>query len=455
MTDSIRRHLDELQKQQELLDPTKQLKAMLEPSSALQHALKADQRIIDILKTDIQQRSMLERVLGTTRWTDLQSSPLGLAGHSAAYLADLSTKSTLIDWMGSTSDLRRSIRDLAVLRTDIESVLRQSGLSEVQRLALQISSRNVTADIGRSIESLTSARAVYEQAFRLPQLKEIEQLARGLDGHRSRMSAANLGSSGIQQAMGQMHSPWLHTINSAASAGAFADLIQIGRGIQQLRPFDEPLSSSLRTTLGDWREDLTQSITLADPVRRADFYRDRGFDPAVVNFPAPAFEEGLQVAGFQVWQDIEIVDEADDGTTHAAMAFRALRRLETAIRAFIVERLTALCGDKWYRQRLPSDMLQNWTEKKAKDTMSGSDLPLIDYADFSDYIKIIERKDNWVDVFQAVFIRKEDVQESFRRLGPIRISTMHARLVLKEDLLLMASESTRILKAINGAAPLA
>lgn len=52
-------------------------------------------------------------------------------------------------------------------------------------------------------------------------------------------------------------------------------------------------------------------------------------------------------------------------------------------------------------------------------------------------------------------MRKEDVQESFRRLGPIRISTMHARLVLKEDLLLMASESTRLLNAIKGAAPLA
>ncbi|MBT9492986.1 MAG: hypothetical protein IV107_11740 [Paucibacter sp.] len=255
--------------------------------------------------------------------------------------------------------------------------------------------------------------------------------------------------------MAKMHSPWLHTINSAASADAFADLIGIGRGIQQLRPFDEALSLSLRTTLGDWREDLTQTIALADPVLRADFYKDRGFDYAVVDFPAPAFEEGLQIAGLQVWQDIEIVDGTDDETSHAAMAFRALRRLETAIRAFIVERLTAHCGDKWTRQRLPADMLQTWIDKKTKDTASGSDLPLIEYADFSDYIKIIERKDNWADIFQAVFSRKEDVQESFRRLGPIRISTMHARLVLKEDVLLMASETTRILKAINGAAPLA
>jgi hypothetical protein len=62
-------------------------------------------------------------------------------------------------------------------------------------------------------------------------------------------------------------------------------------------------------------------------------------------------------------------------------------------------------------------MLQTWTEKKAKDTTSCSDLPLIDYADFSDYIKLIERKDNWIDVFQAVFVRKEDVQESFANVG--------------------------------------
>ncbi|MFE8644116.1 Swt1 family HEPN domain-containing protein [Sphingomonas sp. NCPPB 2930] len=453
MTDSIRRHLDELHKQQDLLDPANKLKAILGPSTTLQQVLMADQRITDILKTELQHQSTLESVLGTGL-RDYQLSTHGLADHSAAYLANMSTKSSFIDWMGPTNDTGSSIRDLAVLRPDIDSVLRQSGMSEVQRLALGINSRDMATDIGRSIESLTSARAAYQQAFRLPQLGEIEQLARGLDQRNTVISSAAVGSSFIQQAMEQMHSPWLHNINSAASAGGFADLIRIGRGIQQRRPFDEALSSSLRTTLGDWREDLTQSVALADPVLRADFYRDRGFDPEVVNFPAMAFEEGLQIAGFQVWQEIEIVDEADDGTTHAAMAFRALRSLETAIRRFIVERLVALCGDKWYRQRLPSDMLQTWKEKKAKDTTSGSDLPLIEYADFSDYIKIIVRQDNWSAVFQAVFVRKEDVQESFRRLGPIRISTMHARLVLKEDLLLMASESTRILKAIKGAAPL-
>jgi hypothetical protein len=473
MSDSIRRHLEEQRKLQDLLDPSIKLKAMLEPSSALQHAMKADQRIVDLmkadqriddlvkanlriadlLKTDLLERSAIGSVM-PKGLVDFSSVTNGLAGHSAAFLANVSTKSVLTDWMGSSVDLGRSIRDLTTLRTDIDSVLGRNGVPEAYRLAMGISNRDTAADVRRSIEGLTSARAAYELAFRLPELGEVERLARGLGGHLGLASVAGIGSDLIEQAMGQMHSPWLHTAHSAVSASAFVDLMGIGRGIQLLRPFDDILSTSLRTTLGDWREELPQSIALADPILRADFYRDRGFDPAVVDFPAQAFEEGLQIAGFQIWHEIEIVDEADESSTHAAMAFRALRRLETAIRAFIVERFTAQFGDKWYRQRLPADVLQAWTDKKARDTTSTADLPLIEYADFSDYIKIIERKDNWVDVFQGVFTRKEDIQESFRRLGPIRIATMHARLVLKEDLLLMVSETARILKAINGASPL-
>jgi hypothetical protein len=48
-----------------------------------------------------------------------------------------------------------------------------------------------------------------------------------------------------------------------------------------------------------------------------------------------------------------------------------------------------------------------------------------------------------------VFVRKEDVQESFMRLFPVRICTMHARIILLDDELLLRLETCRILRAIT------
>lgn len=79
----------------------------------------------------------------------------------------------------------------------------------------------------------------------------------------------------------------------------------------------------------------------------------------------------------------------------------------------------------------------------------GEDEPLIAYADFTDYIKIIERNDNWKQVFDVVFTRRESVQESFLRFFPIRISVAHARIITLDDELYLKVEMRRINKAID------
>lgn len=76
-------------------------------------------------------------------------------------------------------------------------------------------------------------------------------------------------------------------------------------------------------------------------------------------------------------------------------------------------------------------------------------MSLIEYADFTDYIEIIKRADNWNEVFQIVFRRKDDVQEAFYRLFPIRLATMHARFITLDDELLLRAEVRRIQKVIR------
>ena len=98
--------------------------------------------------------------------------------------------------------------------------------------------------------------------------------------------------------------------------------------------------------------------------------------------------------------------------------------------------------------RLPGGCRDRWEEKKRKAKEAGApDLPLICYADFTDYALIICRSDNWRDVFAAFFKRPEGVRESFQRLHPIRLDTAHARLISQDDELLLYVEVKRLCAA--------
>jgi hypothetical protein len=125
-------------------------------------------------------------------------------------------------------------------------------------------------------------------------------------------------------------------------------------------------------------------------------------------------------------------------------------RFERDIRDAINTLMSAEFGESWIERQTPGDMADKWKEKKAKAMKQReTEQPLIAYADFSDYLPIIERGDNWSRIFKTVFNRKSDVQESFVRLFPIRICTMHARIITQEDELLMKVETRRVRKAFG------
>ncbi len=74
---------------------------------------------------------------------------------------------------------------------------------------------------------------------------------------------------------------------------------------------------------------------------------------------------------------------------------------------------------------------------------------LIAYADFTDYVRMIVRKDNWEQIFRPFFRRKALVQESLQRLCPIRVCAMHARVITQDDELFLMAETVRLLKAMG------
>ena len=75
---------------------------------------------------------------------------------------------------------------------------------------------------------------------------------------------------------------------------------------------------------------------------------------------------------------------------------------------------------------------------------------LMKHPDFTDYVRVICKKDNWRNVFAPFFGREPSVRESFQRLYPVRLDTMHARPVTQSDELLLYVETRHLCALILG-----
>lgn len=100
------------------------------------------------------------------------------------------------------------------------------------------------------------------------------------------------------------------------------------------------------------------------------------------------------------------------------------------------------CDNRFYQPPIYSPK----TSAELED--ASADWPLICYADFTDYILVITKRDNW-PLFARWFKRVESVRESFQRLYPIRLDTMHDRSIAEPDELLLLVETRRLMDAIG------
>jgi hypothetical protein len=290
-----------------------------------------------------------------------------------------------------------------------------------------------------------------ERQFVLPDMSAIHDLLKAYPMDLSATMREALGSvDGIRDRMAALRTPWLDFDQQTLSARAFLDIQTIGGLVSASDAFSVSVAAALRTELGDWRDPITFSPPdLIDPSARLALYDGLGFNSNLTHFTEEAYQETVQLAGLDVIEDLETVEE-DEGMGRNSRAYESLLRFEREIRAFIVVVMAASFGPKWMRQQLPNGMLDRWIEKRETDIQHGAEaVPLIEYADFTDYKAIIERADNWTKVFQPIFGRKEDVRESFQRLFPVRIATMHARIITLDDDLILRAETTRVLGRVR------
>lgn len=300
------------------------------------------------------------------------------------------------------------------------------------------------------ITSLTTARGVYESQFRLPEVNELGDLAQAAVGMYGIAGELFGEAAYLKESLASIVQPWLHLSHESASLGAMARLISIGQGIERFPVYDEGFAQELRRNLGDWRDAATPPMqVMIDPVQRTQLYVDRGFDRDLTDFTSRAFDEGLQAAGLS---DEEPTDDSsgDEVVLRSTVAYEQIMRFERAVRHFIVTLMVEAFGDDWATRRVPPALVEGWMDKQKKAIKAGQpEHPLIDYAEFGEYLQIIERKDNWREIFCHRFKRQEDLRESFQRLAPVRNATMHSRIITLDDHLMLKVETRRVLKAIG------
>jgi len=106
-----------------------------------------------------------------------------------------------------------------------------------------------------------------------------------------------------------------------------------------------------------------------------------------------------------------------------------LDELENALRRCIKSNLENL-SKNWWIERIPLDIRQKVEERRSKDELKRE---VIQYLDFSDYLKIIMRRDNWREAFQKIFKEQEVLLAKLKELEPIRNAVRHGRMLTIEQ----------------------
>jgi len=137
--------------------------------------------------------------------------------------------------------------------------------------------------------------------------------------------------------------------------------------------------------------------------------------------------------------------------------YRLIRSTERILREVISERLSQIT-ERWWQERIPNDVREAAAFRKATDEspwpwMEGKQNPVHYYMSFSDYSKVISKRDNWREAFEVVFRDPEWVRVTFKELEHIRNDVAHNRDLSERQLQLLRIRLGDLSRAAAGAPP--
>lgn len=133
--------------------------------------------------------------------------------------------------------------------------------------------------------------------------------------------------------------------------------------------------------------------------------------------------------------------------------YQVIKQLENGLRIFIEDGLKGTAKN-WWKERIPQDV-----QESAKTSLERNESPWpwvkveekspIFYINFPDYAKIIQRKDNWRDVFQKKLKDPDVITSKLKELENIRNTIAHMRNITVQEATTLRLYTEQILKAIG------
>ncbi len=241
-------------------------------------------------------------------------------------------------------------------------------------------------------------------------------------------------------------------VTSFAKLQVFRELGNITNVIRLTNSFEADAASILRTELGDWRGEEDSIDEPKSDSNCPSIYLERGFSPEISRSSSKVVGGILDIVGIK-FDLISIENSRLTETSNLILpsqlnereiAIKKLDDFEFKIRNFIESRMTSEFGTNWVSSNLPPQMRDSWTEKLDKHRNgNNSNFRLIDFADFTDYSKIIANRKNF-PAFVAFFHHIENIRESFNRLEPCRLALCHGRDMSTEEYSFFCLEIARI-----------
>lgn len=348
---------------------------------------------------------------------------------------------------------RTGISDLAREIQTVQLVLPTVG-QQIADFLNQLDTDKIALDFKRFVDQIAVVSNALNDAFQ-PTIQNIAaisaQLAKAVEPHHLTMTSKSAWEASLAARMALLKTTWASETNFEVSIRGFAQLARLSDVVHAGHPFSEPIGEFLNEELGHTPDEITDD----EPAKRDERAVESGLNPALIAFPSDAYGDVLTAVGFQfqfrfqgppVPQAIEFVDtDVSFNPFHNSV----ITEIEQRLRQLIETHLRAL-SPKWLKQRVPEAVRKRWLERQAEDRDLGRPVySPIQYADFMDMADIIVQGKNWPDVFQSIFLNQEDFVVSLRRLHPVRKAIAHGRPLSKFDGLTLASEATRLFRALG------
>jgi len=182
---------------------------------------------------------------------------------------------------------------------------------------------------------------------------------------------------------------------------------------------------------------------------------DRKFALRVLGDKHPllnAIMEKIRKAGHPIAEELPKSTKTEQKTEE--LAYTTLRNLEKELRALIENKLPQHYGDNWWNAGIPQRVRKDCEEKKTRREtpypwLSEADYPLICYAGFKDYWKIISQNENWDKIFKPVFLDVACLMSRLKELERIRNDIAHNREISPDDTMKLELYTRDIIRAIG------